>query len=249
MQNAVNLRYVGAMTNTEHKNQLVSRYQSVIMRIRHAEKAAQRPRGSVSLVAVSKTYPATDIRLVAEQGQTAFGENYLQDALPKINELKDMNLQWHFIGHIQSNKCRDIAAHFDWVHSVDRFKIGKRLSDQRSTEQADLNIFLQVNLHDEVSKSGVSPDQAADTARQISALPNIRLRGLMAIPEPSDDFTRQRNVFAEVRTLQERLVDEGLQLDCLSMGMTGDLEAAVAEGATHVRIGTAIFGPRQKKPQ
>jgi len=236
------------MNADNHQKELIQRYQSLIERIRKAEQDYDRPSGSVSLVAVSKTYPAADIRKIAEQGQTAFGENYLQDALPKIAQLKELNLQWHFIGHIQSNKCRDVTTHFDWVHSVDRFKIARRLSDHRSSGQPMLNLFLQVNLHNEESKSGVSPEQTADTAQQISALPNVRLRGLMAIPEPSDDFASQCNVFAELRKLQEKLVDEGLQLDCLSMGMTNDLEAAVAQGATHVRIGTAIFGPRQKHP-
>lgn len=236
------------MNDTEHKNQLTSRYQSVIARVRQAEQDYDRPTGSVCLVAVSKTYPSSDIRLVAEQGQIVFGENFLQDALPKIIELKEFDLQWHFIGHIQSNKCRNVAAQFDWIHSVDRFKIAKRLSAHRSAELPALNIFLQVNLHNEESKSGVSPEQTADVAQQISTLPNVRLRGLMAIPEPSDDFDVQRKVFGELRTLQENLIDKGLQLDSLSMGMTNDLEAAIAEGATHVRIGTAIFGPRQKHP-
>jgi len=236
------------MNDNDHNNQLIQRYQSVLERIRQAEQDYDRTVGSVSLVAVSKTYPAADIRLVAEQGQTAFGENYLQDALPKIAQLKDLNLQWHFIGHIQSNKCRDVATHFDWVHSVDRFKIARRLSDHRSSEQPMLNLFLQVNLHNEESKSGVSPELSADIAQQISALPNVRLRGLMAIPEPRDDFASQQKVFAELHTLQEKLVTKGLQLDCLSMGMTNDLEAAVAQVATHVRIGTAIFGQRQKQP-
>jgi pyridoxal phosphate enzyme (YggS family) len=158
-----------------------------------------------------------------------------------------LKLRWHFIGHIQSNKCRDIAGNFDWIHSIDRYKIARRLSEHRTPEQPTLNLFIQVNLQSEASKAGASPDHAAELAHQITELPNVRLRGLMAIPEISNDFATQRKVFAELRELQEQLITQRLQLDCLSMGMTNDLEAAIAEGATHVRVGTAIFGPRQNK--
>ncbi len=234
------------MNIIEHEKRLIQSYRQLIQRIRRAEFDYGRPDGSVTLVAVGKTYPASDIRLIAKQDQVDFGENYLQDALPKIGELSDLKLRWHFIGHIQSNKCRDIAGNFDWIHSIDRYKIARRLSEHRTAEQPTISLFIQVNLQNEVSKAGVSPDHATELAHQMAELPNVRLRGLMAIPEINTDFASQRKVFAELRELQEQLIAQGLQLDCLSMGMTNDLEAAIAEGATHVRIGTAIFGPRQK---
>ena len=170
----------------------------------------------------------------------------MRDALAKFPELGDLNRTWHFIGSIQSNKCRDIAQNFDWIHSVERLKIARRLSELRPVEMEPLNILLQVNLQNEATKAGISPDAVSELATTVLELPNIRLRGLMAIPAPENDFDRQRSIFSRLRELQERISQQlGISLDCLSMGMTDDLEAAVAEGTTHVRIGTAIFGPRQ----
>ena len=229
-------------------NALVSRYQNVVTRINTAETQHKRPSGSVSLVAVSKTYPAEDIRTVAEMGQRHFGENQIQDAMGKIPLLTDLDCIWHFIGAIQSNKCRDIALHFDWVHSVDRLKVAQRLSSLRSEDRHSLNITLQINLQNEASKAGITPESVMELAQEISQLPNITLRGLMAIPAPETNFAEQRSVFRQLGNLMENINQRlGLELDCLSMGMTNDLEAAIAEGATHVRIGTAIFGPRRKK--
>jgi len=226
---------------------LIDRYQTLTERLRQAERQYGRPEGSVCLVAVSKTYPADDIRTVAIQGQSDFGENQIQDALTKIPVLGEMGCTWHFIGPIQSNKCRDIALNFDWVHSIERAKIAKRLSDLRPSDASPMNILIQVNSQNEATKSGVSPDSIGDLIGEIKDLPNLRLRGLMAIPAPEKTFDRQRAVFADLRRLLETNNREHqTDMDCLSMGMTDDMEAAVAEGATHVRIGTAIFGPRKR---
>lgn len=219
----------------------------VVTRIREAEQAAARPVGSAGLLAVSKTQPADAIRQAHAAGLRDFGENYLQEALDKQAQLADLDLIWHFIGPIQSNKTRPIAEHFAWVHSVDRLKIAERLSTQRPTGLLPLNVCLQVNVSDETSKSGCSLNEAPALARAIAGLPNLRLRGLMAIPAPSDDPTEQRAAFARLRQLYEALANE-LALDTLSMGMSQDLEAAVAEGATWVRIGTALFGARSYGP-
>lgn len=213
-------------------------------RILDATVQAGRKEKDITLVAVSKTRSAAEVTEAAATGQVDFGENYLQDALDKINALTDHHLRWHFIGPIQSNKTRDIAARFDWVHSVDRFKIAQRLSAQRPDNLPPLNICLQINISDEVSKSGLTPDQLTDLLPQIAALPNVRLRGLMAIPAPANDPAQQRKPFAALRALRDDLRCTDLPLECLSMGMSADLEAAIAEGATHVRVGTAIFGPR-----
>ncbi len=210
-------------------------------RIRSAAQAVQRDPASVGLLAVSKTKPASDLREAYDAGLRDFGENYLQEALGKQAELSDLSLIWHFIGPIQSNKTRAIAEHFAWVHSVDRLKIAQRLSEQRPPELPPLNICIQVNVSGEASKSGCSPEDLPALAQAISALPNLRLRGLMAIPEPTDDRDEQNASFAAVSTLQAQL---GLPLDTLSMGMSHDLEAAIAQGATWVRIGTALFGAR-----
>lgn len=191
----------------------------------------------------SKQQPAAAIRTLAELGMRDFGENYLQDAQGKQEELADLALTWHFIGRIQSNKTHEIARHFDWVHSVDRMKIARRLSEQHEGPRA-LNICLQVNIDDESSKGGLAPDELPEIAQRVSRLPNIRLRGLMAIPRPENDTDRQRAAFRRVRELYEALRGSGLELDTLSMGMTADLEAAIAEGSTIVRVGTALFGPR-----
>ncbi|WP_341961360.1 YggS family pyridoxal phosphate-dependent enzyme [Pseudomonas sp. RC10] len=210
-------------------------------RIRHAAQVAQRDPSSVRLLAVSKTKPASDLREAYDAGLRDFGENYLQEALGKQTELSDLPLIWHFIGPIQSNKTRAIAEHFDWVHSVDRLKIAQRLSEQRPTELPPLNLCIQVNVSGEASKSGCTPEDLPALAHAISALPNLRLRGLMAIPEPTENSDEQNAAFATVRNLQDQLK---LPLDTLSMGMSHDLEAAIAQGATWVRIGTALFGAR-----
>lgn len=210
-------------------------------RIRNAAQAVQRDPASVGLLAVSKTKPASDLREAYAAGLRDFGENYLQEALGKQTELSDLPLIWHFIGPIQSNKTRAIAENFAWVHSVDRLKIAQRLSEQRPAELPPLNICIQVNVSGEASKSGCTPQDLLALAQAISALPNLRLRGLMAIPEPTEDSDEQNAAFAAVRTLQDQL---NLPLDTLSMGMSHDLEAAIAQGATWVRIGTALFGAR-----
>ena len=210
-------------------------------RIREAAQASQHNLADIGLLAVSKTKPAAAIREAHAAGLRDFGENYLQEALEKQTELSDLPLIWHFIGPIQSNKTRPIAEHFDWVHSVDRLKIAQRLSEQRPAHLPSLNICLQVNVSAEDSKSGCSPEALPELAKAVAALPNLRLRGLMAIPEPTDDIAAQHAAFAHLRQLRD---DLGLDLDTLSMGMSHDLEAAIAEGATWVRIGTALFGAR-----
>jgi len=211
------------------------------VRIREAAQASQRDCATVGLLAVSKTKPAEAIRQAFAAGTRDFGENYLQEALEKQVELSDLPLTWHFIGPIQSNKTKPIAEHFAWVHSVDRLKIAQRLSDQRPARLPPLNICLQVNVSGEASKSGCNPDELPALAQAVTQLPNLRLRGLMTIPEPTDDPSEQRAAFARLRELQQGL---NLDLDTLSMGMSHDLEAAIAEGATWVRIGTALFGAR-----
>ena len=210
-------------------------------RIRESAQASQRNFADIGLLAVSKTKPADAIREAHAAGVCDFGENYLQEALEKQTQLADLPLIWHFIGPIQSNKTRPIAEHFDWVHSVDRLKIAQRLSEQRPAHLPALNICLQVNVSGEQSKSGCSPEELTALARAVVALPNLRLRGLMAIPEPTDDVAAQHAAFARLRQLRDELA---LNLDTLSMGMSHDLEAAIAEGATWVRIGTALFGAR-----
>lgn len=211
------------------------------VRIREAAQASQRDFSHIGLLAVSKTKPADAILEAFAAGVTDFGENYLQEALDKQTQLSDLPVVWHFIGPIQSNKTKPIAEHFAWVHSVDRLKIAERLSAQRPAHLPALNICLQVNVSGEASKSGCSPDQLSALAHAVTQLPNLRLRGLMTIPEPTDDVTEQRAAFARLRELQQSL---NLELDTLSMGMSHDLEAAIAEGATWVRIGTALFGAR-----
>ncbi|QXH67181.1 YggS family pyridoxal phosphate-dependent enzyme [Pseudomonas asgharzadehiana] len=210
-------------------------------RIRAAAEAVQRDANSIHLLAVSKTKPAPAVREAYAAGLRDFGENYLQEALGKQAELTDLPLSWHFIGPIQSNKTRAIAENFDWVHSVDRLKIAQRLSEQRPAELPPLNICIQVNVSGEASKSGCTPADLPALANAISALPHLKLRGLMAIPEPTEDRAEQDAAFATVCDLQARL---NLPLDTLSMGMSHDLESAIAQGATWVRIGTALFGAR-----
>ncbi|SDQ89221.1 hypothetical protein SAMN04490186_2364 [Pseudomonas grimontii] len=213
----------------------------VSQRIRAAADAVQRDANSIHLLAVSKTKPAQAVREAYAAGMRDFGENYLQEALGKQAELTDLPLSWHFIGPIQSNKTRAIAENFAWVHSVDRLKIAQRLSEQRPAELPPLNICIQVNVSGEASKSGCTPADLPALANAISALPRLKLRGLMAIPEPTEDRAEQDAAFARVRDLQNSL---NLPLDTLSMGMSHDLESAIAQGATWVRIGTALFGAR-----
>ncbi|MBT9302260.1 MULTISPECIES: YggS family pyridoxal phosphate-dependent enzyme [Pseudomonas] len=213
----------------------------VSQRIRAAAQAVQRDESSVHLLAVSKTKPAQAVREAYAAGMRDFGENYLQEALGKQAELTDLPLSWHFIGPIQSNKTRAIAENFAWVHSVDRLKIAQRLSEQRPADLPPLNICIQVNVSGEASKSGCTPADLPALAEAISALPRLKLRGLMAIPEPTEDRAAQDAAFAAVRDLQASL---NLGLDTLSMGMSHDLESAIAQGATWVRIGTALFGAR-----
>lgn len=220
---------------------LADNLSAISARIASAAQSAGRDPASVQLLAVSKTKPASAIREIHAAGVCDFGENYLQEALTKQQALSDLPLIWHFIGPIQSNKTKAIAEHFDWVHSVDRLKIAQRLSEQRPAGLAPLNICLQVNVSGEDSKSGCAPADLPTLAKAVAALPNLRLRGLMAIPEPTDDRAAQEAAFATLRQLQEGL---GLGLDTLSMGMSHDLEAAIAQGATWVRIGTALFGAR-----
>lgn len=210
-------------------------------RIREAAQASQHDLTTIGLLAVSKTKPAQAVREAHAAGIRDFGENYLQEALGKQQELTDLDLIWHFIGPIQSNKTKQIAEHFQWVHSVDRLKIAQRLSDQRPAHLPPLNICLQVNVSGEASKAGCKPEELAALAQAVTQLPQLKLRGLMTIPEPTDDITEQHAAFARLRELRDNL---NLDLDCLSMGMSHDLEAAIAEGATWVRIGTALFGAR-----
>lgn len=212
-----------------------------------AQSAAAVGRNSdeITLLAVSKTKPASMLREAYESGQRHFGENYLQEALEKQQQLTDLAIIWHFIGPIQSNKTRPIAEHFHWVHSVDRIKVARRLAEQRPADLAPLNICLQVNISDEESKSGVGADEVLTLAREVSQLDNIRLRGLMAIPMATQDPERQRAQFAKVKKLFNELKSEFSDIDTLSMGMSGDLDAAIAEQSTMVRLGTAIFGARK----
>jgi len=220
--------------------------QAVRERIAAAAQSASRHPHDVKLLAVSKTFPVEAVIAATQAGQMAFGENYLQEAIEKIGALQRAGLlrEWHFIGPIQSNKTRPIAEHFDWVHSVEREKIAQRLSDQRPESLPPLNVCLQVNISGEASKSGVMPEESEQVAKAIARMPGLRLRGLMAIPKPAAGFEAQRAPFRAMRELYERLRADGLELDTLSMGMSADIEAAIAEGATIVRVGTAIFGAR-----
>jgi len=222
--------------------------QAVEATIAAAVKDAGRARSMVQLLAVSKTFPAEAVLEAMAAGQRAFGENYLQEGVEKIAAVAraqpDTQVEWHFIGPIQSNKTRPIATSFSWVHTVDRLKIAQRLSEQRPPELGPLNICLQVNISGEATKSGATPDELPELARQVAALPNLRLRGLMTIPEPQTDPALQRAAFAKLRKLGEALRASGLQVDTLSMGMSGDMQSAILEGATIVRVGSAIFGTR-----
>lgn len=222
----------------------VDRLADVQRRIDDAAASSGHDPADISLVAVSKKQPISALESALAAGQRDFGENYLQDALPKIEALTDPQPIWHFVGDIQSNKTAEIAAHFDWVHTVDRAKIAHRLAAQRPAGAAPLQVCIQVNIDRAEQKSGVDPTSCSELAAMIAELPELTLRGLMTLPEPRANLSEQRRPFAELARLQAELNMAGHQLDVLSMGMTADLEAAVAEGATHLRIGTAVFGPR-----
>jgi pyridoxal phosphate enzyme (YggS family) len=213
-------------------------------RMAHACQQAGRPPASVSLLAVSKTFGANAVAQAHAAGQTAFGENYIQEGVEKITALGHLPLQWHCIGPIQSNKTRLVAEHFDWVHTVDRLKIAQRLSEQRPADRAPLQVCIQVNVDGGPNKSGVAPAEALALAQAVAALPRLRVRGLMCIPEPAPDFVAACAVFARARGLFDQMIAAGMELDTLSMGMSSDLEAAIASGSTMVRVGSAIFGAR-----
>lgn len=215
--------------------------------IRTSALKNSRSEQDVTLLAVSKTRPAEDLRTAFNEGQRSFGENYLQEALEKIEALKDLDICWHFIGPLQSNKTRAVAESFHWLHTVDRIKIAKRLSEQRPAHLPPLNICIQVNVSDEESKSGCKPDKLEELATEIVKLPNLCLRGLMAIPKASENSDEQRQAFARMKQLLKQLQFTYDSVDTLSMGMSGDMDSAIAEGATIVRIGTAIFGARPPK--
>jgi PLP dependent protein len=228
---------IGPHNLTLHVNHVRSR-------IRNAALASGRDPGAVTLVAVTKTQTAETVRLAATAGVTDFGENYLKEALAKMDLLGDLRLLWHFIGAIQSNKTRAIAERFDWVHSIDRLSVARRLSEQRPFHAPPLNVCIQVALVPEPNKAGVEPGALAPLALGLAELPRMRLRGLMCLPPPQPDAVAERAIFARLRKLAGDLNAGGLKLDTLSMGMSGDFESAIAEGATLVRIGTALFGPR-----
>ena len=223
---------------------IAANLQAVRARIAAACLAAARPVDSVQLLAVSKTWPGASVREAVAAGQRAFGENYVQEGAEKATGLSGLGLEWHFIGPLQSNKTRLIAEHFAWMHSVDRLKIAERLATQRPSALAPLQVCIQVNVSGEESKSGCAPEEASVLAQAVASLPGLCLRGLMAIPEPIGDAELLRSRFALLRELRERINADGLQLDTLSMGMSDDLEMAIMEGATIVRVGTAIFGQR-----
>lgn len=223
---------------------LADRLERVRARIAAAARDSGRDMENVALVAVSKTRDADEVAALHRLGQRAFGESYLQEALAKLDALADLDLEWHFIGPLQANKTRGIAERFAWVHSVDRLKVARRLSAQRPAVLPPLNVCLQVNISGEASKAGAAPAEVVALATEIAALPGLRLRGLMAIPAPASDAESARRPFRALRELADALRRSGLPVDTLSMGMSDDLEAAILEGATHVRVGTALFGPR-----
>ena len=226
---------------------IVKNISSVKTRIEQSAISAGRNTDALQLLAVSKTRTSDEIKSAFSQGLNAFGENYVQEALDKIHSLESLPIEWHFIGPLQSDKTKQVAENFSWVHAVDRLKIAKRLNDQRPKHLGPLNICLQINIDNEPTKSGVMPDQASDLAISISQFPHLRLRGLMAIPLSRHDIESQRLPFKALRLLQEeinRQLDNSKKLDTLSMGMSGDIEAAICEGATILRVGTDIFGPR-----
>lgn len=227
-------------------SELHDRLQQVRREVAEAERQFGREPGSIKLLAVSKTRNAGDVLALAQLGVSDFGENYVQEARAKIGQLSGHSLTWHFIGPVQSNKTRQIAECFDWVHSVGRIKVAHRLNAARPADLPPLNICIQVNVDAESTKSGIDPDEVEQLAEQILPLSRLNLRGLMALPAPTEDFAGQRHSFLRTRRLQEKLMDKGYRLDTLSMGTTGDMRAAIAEGATVIRIGTALFGPRAR---
>ncbi|BAO45510.1 YggS family pyridoxal phosphate-dependent enzyme [Thiolapillus brandeum] len=223
---------------------LKERLSQLRSQISSTARSCDRDPSDITLLAVSKTRPVEDILQAVAAGQRAFGENYLQDALPKISRLQNLDLEWHFIGRIQSNKTRDIAENFSWVHALDKFKHARRLSDQRPPGLPALNVCIQLNLTGESSKGGIRADELAGLLEKLQQLPHLQVRGLMTMPPASADETRQHQVFGTLRELLKQMNQRGHNLDTLSMGMSGDMQAAICEGATIVRIGTAIFGPR-----
>lgn len=237
---------LGILDRNPYMTSIPANLQAVKARIAAACAAAGRDAADVALLAVSKTWPADSVRQAAACGQRAFGESYVQEALAKIPALADLDLDWHFIGPLQSNKTRVVAEHFAWVHGIDRAKVAERLSQQRPVGLPLLQVCVQVNVSGEASKSGVAPEAALELCRTVLALPRLRLRGLMAIPEPTEDMALARARFHTLRQLCEEAKRAGMDLDTLSMGMSDDLEAAIMEGATIVRVGTAIFGERAK---
>ena len=231
-------------------NSIEKNIAAVKVRIENSAHCAGRNASALQLLAVSKTRNSEEIKIAVSNGLKAFGENYVQEALDKINNLESLNLEWHFIGPLQSNKTKQVAENFNWVHTVDRLKIAKRLNDQRPGHLGPLNICLQINIDNEPTKSGVIPNQACELALSLHQLPNLRLRGLMAIPMAQTSREKQRQPFIALRLLQDeinRQLDNSQKLDTLSMGMSGDIEAAIQEGSTILRVGTDIFGPRTDK--
>ena len=227
-------------------NTLPERWRQARQAVAAAEQRFGRKAGSVTLLAVSKTRGPEEVLTLAREGQRDFGENYLQEAREKMERLREHSLVWHFIGPVQSNKTREIARRFHWTHSLDRLKIARRLHEARPDDLPPLNICIQVNIDAEPGKGGTTPAEAGDLALQILPLSRLKLRGLMALPAPADDFDTQRRAFARVRAIYDELVREGVPLDTLSMGTTGAMQAAIAEGATMVRLGAALFGPRAR---
>jgi PLP dependent protein len=226
------------------RDHLRTRLEETRTRIASATSKYGRAAGSVGLIAISKTHPAASIRTLAESGQRDFGENYLQEALPKLASLADLDLVWHFTGQLQSNKTRAVAEHFTWVHTLDRERIALRLNEQRPHHAPHLSVCLQVRLGDEPGKGGVTPAETFALAQCVNALPRLKLRGLMCIPPPAETFEEQRGWFDQLARCRDELIAQGIDIDTLSMGMSADIEAAIASGATWVRVGTAVFGPR-----
>jgi pyridoxal phosphate enzyme (YggS family) len=234
----------GILDRNPYMTSIAANLQAVKARIAAACAASGRDPGEIALLAVAKTWPAESVRQAAACGQRAFGESYVQEAVAKLETLADLDLEWHFIGPLQSNKTRPVAENFDWVHGIERLKIAERLSQQRPAGRPPLQVCVQVNVSGESSKSGVAPSAAIALCRAVADLPGLRLRGLMAIPEPTGDMALARSRFRVLRELRDRANADGLSLDTLSMGMSDDMEAAIMEGATIVRVGTAIFGAR-----
>ena len=232
------------MSQDKQRSPLLQRWHKLLEHVEEICVREGRDGSAVKLLAVSKRHPVSAIEELAEAGQRMFGENYLQEALPKIEALARHSIEWHFIGRIQSNKTRAIAANFDWVHTLDRSRIAKRLSEQRPPERGPLNVLIEVNLDNEASKGGVLPDALSDLADEIARLPALRLRGLMALPAPVAEYERQLAAFENLACLARAQGKRGHEMDCLSMGTTADMDAAIAAGSTIVRIGTRLFGPR-----